>query len=79
MRMNGLLSSVTTNFKNYHFTLINLIEDEDEKWREKVILTVPGLKVIEFYVVDRLGKLMAVPHKTKPMTALDVSRNASFK
>ena len=71
MRMNGLLSSVTTDFKNYHFTLIDSIENEEEAQAEQAILQEHELKVME--LVDRLGKLMVTPHKAKPMTELDLS------
>ena len=71
--MHGLLSGVTTDFKNYHFTLIDSVEDDEEAQREQATLHEHELKVME--LVDRLGKLMAVPHKTKPMTELDLFRN----
>ena len=38
VRMNGLLSSVTADFKNYHFTLIDSIANEDEAKAEQAIL-----------------------------------------
>ena len=38
MRMNGFLSSVTTDFKNYHFTLIDSIENVEEAKAEPEIL-----------------------------------------
>ena len=72
LRMNELLSSVTADFKNYHFTLIDSIEDDEEAQREQATLHEHEFKVME--LVDRLGKLMAVPHKTKPMTELDLFR-----
>ena len=66
LRMNGLLSSVTADFKNYHFTLIDSIENDEEVQREQATLHKHELKVME--LVDRLGRLMTVPHKTKPAT-----------
>ena len=38
MIMNGLFSSVTTDFKNYYFTLTDSIEHEDEARRKQGIL-----------------------------------------
>ena len=71
-RMNGLLSSVTVDFKNYHFTLIDSIENDDEAKSEQVVLQEHELKTME--LVDRLGKLMVTPCKAKPMTELDLLR-----
>ena len=36
--MNGLLSSVTVDFKNYHFTLVDSIEEGEEAQREQATL-----------------------------------------
>ena len=66
LQMNGLLTSVTADFKNYHFTLVDSIEEDEEAQREQATLQEHELKVME--LVDRLGKLMAIPHKPKPMT-----------
>ena len=68
--MTGLLTSVTTGFKNNHFTLTDLIEDEDEAKTEQGILQEHEFKVMD--LVDHLGKLMHLPHKIKPITALDL-------
>ena len=68
LRINELLSHVTTDFKNYHFTLVDSIEDDEEAQKEQATLHEHELKVME--QVDRLGKLMAIPHKTKPIAAL---------
>ena len=70
LRMNGLLSSVTADFKSYHFTLIDSIENEDEAKAEQAILQEHELKIMD--LVDRLGKLMAVPPKENPITELDL-------
>ena len=70
LRMNELLSSVTTDFKNYHFTLVDSIEDDEEAQREQATLHEHELKVIE--LVERLGRLTAIPEKAKPMTELDI-------
>ena len=59
--MNGLLSSVTADFKKYHFTLVDSIEGDEEAQREQATLHDHELKVME--LVDRLGKLMAIPQK----------------
>ena len=66
LRMNGLLSSVTSDFKGYHLTLIDSIENEDEVKAEQAILQDHELKVMD--LVDRLAKLMVGPRKTKPLT-----------
>ena len=65
LRMNGLLSSVTADFKNYHFTLIDSIEDDEEVQREQTTLHEHELKVME--LVDRLGHALdqATPQETK--------------
>ena len=63
MRMNDLLSSVTVDFKNYHFTLIDWIKDEDEAKTEQGILQEHELKFMD--LVDHLEKLMPVPHRAK--------------
>ena len=70
LQMNGLLSSVTTDFKNYHFTLVDSTEDDEEAQREQATLPEHELKVME--LVHCLGKLMAIPHKSKPMTEFDL-------
>ena len=53
VRMNGLLSNVTADSKNYHFTLVDSIENEEEAKAEQEILQEHELKGIE--LVDRLG------------------------
>ena len=70
LRMNGFLCSVTADFKNYHFTLVESIEDDEKAQREQATLHEHELKVTE--LVDRLGELMAIPQKAKPMTELDL-------
>ena len=70
--MNGLLCSVTADFKNYHFTLIDSIENEEEAKTEQLVLQEHELKIME--LVDRLGKLIVAPSKAKPMTELDLLR-----
>ena len=67
--MNGLLSSATVDLKNYHFMLVYSIEDNEEAQREQATLHELELKVME--LVDRLGKLMAIPQTTKPMMEHD--------
>ena len=61
LQMNGLLSCVTADFKNYHFTLTDSIEDKEEAQREQATLHEHELKVME--LVDSLEKLMAIPQK----------------
>ena len=58
MRMNGLLSNVTTDFKNYHFALIDSLENEEEAKAEQEILQEHELKVME--LVDRLGSVRKI-------------------
>ena len=69
LQMNGSLTSVTVDFMNYHFTLADSIEDNEYAQREQATLREHDLKVME--LVDRLGKLMPIPEKAKPMTKLD--------
>ena len=76
LQMNGLLSSVTVDFKNYHFTWVDSIEDDEEAQREQATLHEHELKVME--LVDRLGKLMAIPQKTNPMTELDLCKRINL-
>ena len=64
-----ILSSVTADSQNYHFTLVDSIEEDEDTQREQATLQEHELKVME--LVDCLGKLMAIPHKPKPMTELD--------
>ena len=35
LQMNGLLSSVIANFNNYHFTLMDSVEEDEEAQREQ--------------------------------------------
>ena len=56
MRMNGLLNSVTADFKNYHLTFTDSIENEDEAKTEQGISQEHDLKLIE--LVNHLGKFM---------------------
>ena len=53
---------------------MDLIKDEDEAKAEQAILQDHKLKIID--LVDRLGKLVVVPHKTKPVTELDLLRKS---
>ena len=63
---------MTTDFKNYHFMLVDSIEDDEEAQREQATLHDHELKVME--LVDHLGKLMAIPHMIKPMAEFDLFR-----
>ena len=70
LRMKGLLSSVTSDFKSYHFNLIDSIENEDEAKAEQAILQEHELKIMD--LVNRLGRLMRVPPRENPVTELDL-------
>ena len=72
LRMNGLLGSITSDFKKFHFTLVDAIEEEEEARAEQTVLQDHELKVMD--LVDRLGRLVAVPQRSKPLTALDLLR-----
>ena len=48
------------------------IRDEEEENVEQAALLDHELKIMD--IVDRLGRLIAVPQKSKPMTALDLLR-----
>ena len=68
--MNELLSSVTTDFMSYPFTLIDSSENEDDAKVEQAILQEDKLKIMD--LVDGLGRLMTVPPKENPITELEL-------
>ena len=72
LRMSGLIGTITSDFKKFHFTLVDSIEEEEEARAEQTVLHDHELKVMD--LIDRLGRLVAVPQKNKPMTALDLLR-----
>ena len=72
LRMSGLLGKVTADFKQFQFALVDTMEDNEETRAEQVALQDHELKVMD--LVDQLGRLVAVPKKSKPMTVLDFLR-----
>ena len=59
LKMSKMINDVTTDFKTYHFSIIDLIEEEEEAKAEQDILTRHELKVME--LIDRIGKIIEVP------------------
>ena len=59
LRMSKKINDLTTDFKTYHFSLIDQIEEEEEAKAEQDILTQHELKVME--LIDRIGKIIEVP------------------
>ena len=66
LRMSKLLGDVSADFKNYHFAIVDTLENEDDVKAEQEVLDHHELSVLE--LVDRLGMLVEVPLKTKPTT-----------
>ena len=78
LRMNKLLSDVTEDFKNHHFSIVDQLENEDDVKAEQEILEVHELKFME-QQVDRLGSLVEVPLNIKPVTRNELLSNGSTK
>ena len=72
LRMSKLLGDVCDDFKNYHFAIVDALENEDDVKAEQEVLDYHELNVME--LVDRLKRLVEVPLKTKPMTESELLR-----
>ena len=72
LRMSKLLSDVSADFKNYHFTILDQIEDEEDVEAEQEILDDHELKVMD--LVDCLGRLVEIPFQAKPIAVIDLIR-----
>ena len=59
LKMSKMINDVTTDFKTYHFSIVDQIEEEKESKAEQDILTQHKLKVME--LIDRIGKTVQVP------------------
>ena len=70
--MNKLLGDVSTDFNNYHFTVVEALENEDDVKAEQEILDEHELSVME--LVDRLERVIEVPPKDKPRTENELLR-----
>ena len=56
LRMSKMINDVTTDFKTYHFSIVDQIEEEEEAKVEQDILTQHELKVMD--LIDRIGKIV---------------------
>ena len=72
LRMSKLLSDVSADFKNYHFTILDEIENEEDVEAEQHIFYDHELKVMN--LVDRLGRLVEIPFQAKPIAVIDLLR-----
>ena len=59
LRMSKMINDVTSDFKTYHFSIVDQIEEEEEAKAEQDILTQHELKVMD--LIDRIGKIIEVP------------------
>ena len=59
LRMSKMINDVTTDFKAYHFSIVDQITDEEDARAEQEILTEHELKVMN--LIDRVGKIIEVP------------------
>ena len=59
LRMSKMVNDITTDFKAYHFSIVDQITDEEEARAEQEILTENELKVMN--LIDRIGKIISVP------------------
>ena len=59
LRISKIINDVTTDFKTYHSSIVEQIEEEEEAKVEQDILTKHELKVME--LINRIGKIVDVP------------------
>ena len=59
LRISKMVGDVSAEFKSYHFSIVDQIEEEEEAKGEQKLLTEHELKVM--LLIDRLGKIIEVP------------------
>ena len=60
LRMSKMINDVTADFRTYHFSIVDQIEDEEEEAKtEQEVSTEHELKVME--LIDCTGKVIEVP------------------
>ena len=59
LRRSKMINDITTNFKAYHFSIVNQIAEEEDARAEQEKLTEHELKVMN--LIDWLGKIIGVP------------------
>ena len=73
LRLSKLLSDLSNNFKTYHFTVVNQLQDNEEVVSEQEVLDDHGLKVMK--LVDCIGELIGEPSQTKTVSGTDLLVN----
>ena len=66
LRMSKLLSDLSNDFKNYHFAIVDQLENDEEAGAEQKILDEHELMVMK--LVDCIGEMVEEPSQTKTGT-----------
>ena len=72
LRITKLLGDVSIDFKTYHHTIVDQIEDDEEAKKEQETLERHEIQVMD--LIDRLSQLMDIPAPAKPIAGRDLLR-----
>ena len=72
LRITQLVGDVSLDFKTYHHTIVNQIEDDEEAKKEQETLERHEMQVMD--LIDRLSQLVDLPMPTKPIAEKDLLR-----